>query len=87
MTKLIIAAIIAIAPIVLLVLRKMPGKDEKAKEEIAKYEDELEEIRTLMAKALADGFDCEWNLLNVRRERLLQKLRRLHRGLKTDSSA
>jgi len=81
MTKLIIAAVIALAPIVLLVLKKMPSKDEKAKEKIANYEDELEEIRTAMAKALADGFDAEYHLLNVRRERLLQKLRRLRRGL------
>ena len=87
MSKLIIAAVIALAPILLLLLKRLPSKDEKKKEDIAKYEKELEEIRALMAKALTDGFDCEWNLLNVRRERLLQKLRRLHRGLKTDSSA
>jgi len=85
MTKLILAAIIAIAPLIILIIRRMPTSDEARRKDIAKYEDELEEIRTAMAKALSDGFVAEYHLLNVKRQQLCKKLSRLRRGLKTNS--
>jgi len=71
--------------LIIVIIKKLPNKDESIRKDIAKYEDELEEIRTAMAKALADNFMPEYHVFNIKRQRVCKALRRLRARLKTDS--